>query len=177
MRARFSLLLLTAIAAGCATAKPDVPAATLAREEIVNGFRVAVVDVCVASALSGAPVAELATDEGPIVAATGAALAQAKPGETVWTSRQAEGVLIKTSQSECRVSASGASMRAALDATSEALSDPHGFVPETAGGRSGDVRRYSKKVGDRTFRVTLEGPGAQTASGTLVAVVTATPPA
>ncbi len=182
MRRFFPVLVLAAAVSACATETPDVPASTVAREDAVNGFRIAVVDVCLASALSGTPVADLATETGPIVAATGGgALAQATAGETVWMSRQADGVLIKASQNECQVSASGASMRAAMDAVSQALNDPHGFAPETTSEASpaeaSNIRRYSKTVGGRTFRVTLAGPGAQAPSGVLVATVSSTPPA
>ncbi len=174
MRRSFSVLVLAAAVSACASQSPDVPASTLAREDAVNGFRMAVVDVCLASALAGTPVADLATETGPIVAATGAALGQAKPGESVWMSRQAEGVLIKASENECQVSASGVSMQAALNATSEALSDPHGFAPDGASEAS-EVRRYSKKVGGRAFYVTLAGPSAQAPSGMAVATVSSTP--
>jgi hypothetical protein len=175
MRTPLALLVLASAISACATEAPDVPASTLAREDAVNGFRIAVVDVCLASALSGTPVSDLATATGPIVAAPGGApAAQAKSGESVWTSRQANSVIIKASQNECQVSGSGASMRAAREAVAQALSDPHGFAPETPGEAS-DVTRYSKTVGGRVFRVTLSGPGAQAQSGTLVAVVSSTP--
>jgi hypothetical protein len=176
MRIPFLFLVAAAAVSGCATEAPEIPAGTLARDAVVNGFRVAVVDVCLASALKGAPVSELATETGPIVAATDtAALARSKPGETLWTSRHADSVLIKASQNECQVSANGAAVRAARDAVSEALSDPHGFAPETP--EASDVRRYTKTVGGRTFRVTLAGPEGQTPGGTLVATVVSTPPA
>lgn len=177
MRRPFPFIFLAAAISGCATEPPETPADTLAHEALVNGFRMAVVDVCLASALEGAPVAELVTATGPFVPETDtAALAHSKPGETVWTSREAEGVLIKASQNECQVSASGASMGEVRHAVSQALSDPHGFAPETANDAS-DVWRYSKKVGGRTFRVTLAGPDDQAPSGMLVATVSSTPPA
>jgi hypothetical protein len=182
---RVPFVLSTILAAGaCASQAPEVPTATLAQEQEITGFRIAVVDVCLASAQAGKPVSELATETGPIVAVADArvlAQVKAKPDDRVWSPRDAEAVLIRSNARECEVTTRGPLTRVALDAVGEALSDPHGFVAETRPEPKGSniYKRYSKKVGAQTLRVTLAGSetGGEAPSSTLVATVTATPPA
>lgn len=182
MRTQFlsALSLIALAASACASPQKDVPAAKVAQEEEITGFRMAVLDICLASALAGKPVSDMATEEGPIMAETGsAALAEAKagPGDSVWSPRNSERVLIKSKGLDCQVTTRGPLTLAALDSVEQALSDPHGFVPDPQAGSkpSSNHRRFSKKVGSQTFHVTLVGGDAP--SSTLVATITSTPPA
>src|SRR5262249_24964606 len=82
----------------CASESALVPRDKVAQEDAVNGFRMAVVDVCLASALAGQPISDFANETGPIEAETDAALikqAKARPGDAVWSARHGEDILIK----------------------------------------------------------------------------------
>ena len=162
------LVSVLVLAAACADTRP-VPYEKLTQENEINGFRIAVVDVCLQSAMAGTPVSDLASETGPIVAA----------GADMWAPREAEGVLIRASGKTCEVTTKGPLTRASLDAVDKALNDPHGFVVETPAEPKGSnvLKRYSKKVGAQTFHVTMAGsaPLADAAPGALIATVTATP--
>lgn len=169
-------LVLGLLAAACASNETEWRPQTAAKspDETADAFRAAVVDVCVQSAISGTPVADMATETGPIVRAENAS------GGDVFTSRAAKSVTIKASASGCEVSTSGPPAKQTLEIVGQGLSDPHGFVldPQVKGSGGQVLQRYTRKVGDKTFYVTLKGaaPGAAQAS-TLVATVTTTPPA
>jgi hypothetical protein len=183
MRVAFAFVASAVLTVGaCASESATVPRDRLVQEDAVNGFRMAVVDVCLASALSGHPISDLANENGAIAMETDAALmaqAKAQPGDAVWSARKGEDILIRSNSQDCQVTTRGPLTRAALDAVGDALSDPHGFVAETPAEPKGSniYKRYSKKVGAQTYRVTLAASDAQTWNGTLTATVTPAPPA
>jgi hypothetical protein len=171
-------VVLAILAGACASTQADYQPQTAAKspDEVANGFRAAVVDVCVASAMGGTPVANLATETGPIVRSSDAS----GEGE-VFTSRAAQSVIIRSSAGSCEVSTSGPSAKQTLEVVGQGLSDPHGFVldPQVKGSGSQLLQRYTKKLGDKTLYVTLKGAdtGSASQSSMLVATVTTTPPA
>jgi hypothetical protein len=150
-----------------------VPYEKLAQEEQVNGFRIAVVDVCLQSAMAGTPVSAMAGVDGPIIpAAPELVSARGEGGGALYSPRHAQNVLIRADGRVCEVTTSGALTKAAQASLEEALSDPHGFVVEknSAPGKPAD-KRFSKKVGTQTYRVILAGsPSSQ-----LTATVTSAP--
>jgi hypothetical protein len=171
-------LSIAALAAACTTANP-VPREKLAQEEQVNGFRVAVVDVCLHSAMAGTPVSDMSGEDGSIVPAS-AALVSENEGRagTLWSPRNAQDILIRSDGRTCEVTTHGALSKAAQASLEEALNDPHGFVVEKteALGKPTD-KRFSKKVGNQTYRVQLAGAGVgvEAPSSKLVATVTSAP--
>jgi hypothetical protein len=92
----------------------------------------------------------------------------------LYSPRTTQNVLIRTDGRMCEVTTSGALIKAAQASLEEALSDPHGFVVERqeALGKPTD-KRFSKKLGTRTYRVTLAGSGG--GSSKLTATVTSAP--
>lgn len=172
------VLSVAALAAACASSDP-VPYEKLAQENEVNGFRVAVVDVCLHSAMAGTPVSDMSGEDGAIVPAS-AALVSANQGAvgTLWSPRSAKDILIRSDGRTCEVTTQGALTKAAQASLEEALNDPHGFVIDKteAQGMPTD-KRFSKKVGTQTFRVQLAGAGVggEAPSSKLVATVTSTP--
>ena len=185
---RFPVFVALVVSVGaCASPKaPIEPSpAKVAAEQVTTGFRTAVVDVCLAAAMAGTPVGNFATETGPIEVETNATLVKlAKPqkGDEVWSSRAAKGtVVIRSNGRECQVSAMGPPVKATLDAVKQALNDPHGFVPDNSAEpkAANNYQRFSKKVGARTFYVTLSGTeaGAKEHYSMLTATVTASPAA
>lgn len=171
-------LCVAMLAAACSSARP-VPYEKLAQEEQVNGFRVAVIDVCLHSAMAGTPVSAMAGEDGPIIpAAAEAAHANEGAGGALWSPRNARNILIRESGRTCEVTTTGALTRASQAAVEEALNDPHGFVVDKteALGKPTD-KRFSKKVGNQTYRVQLAGMGmgGEAPSSKLVATVTSAP--
>lgn len=164
--------------AACAETRV-VPYEKVAAEEQVNGFRVAVVDVCLQSAMAGTPVSAMAGQDGPIVAAAPEIVSErGEASGALYSPRNAKSVLIRADGRMCEVTTSGALTRAAQASVEEALSDPHGFVMDKAEsvGKPTD-KRFSKKVGTHTYRVTLAGSGAggDAPSSKLTATVTSAP--
>jgi hypothetical protein len=170
--------LSAAALAACADTRA-VPYEKLAQENEVNGFRVAVVDVCLQSAIAGTPVSAMSGEEGSIIPAS-AALTRDNDGKagTLWSPRSARNVLIRVDGRTCEVTTQGAQTKAAQASLEEALSDPHGFVVDKAEavGKPTD-KRFSKKLGTQTYRVTLAGAGmgGDAPSSKLTATVTSTP--
>jgi hypothetical protein len=149
------------------------------QEEQVNGFRVAVVDVCLHSAMSGTPVSDMSGEDGAIVPAS-AALVSENQGAvgTLWSPRNAQDILIRADGRTCEVTTQGALTKAAQASLEEALNDPHGFTVDKAEAQGKPTdKRFSKKVGTQTFRVQLAGVGVggEAPSSKLVATVTSTP--
>lgn len=172
-----SLAALSAAAvAACADTRP-VPYEKLAQEDQVNGFRIAVVDVCLQSAMAGTPVSAMAGEDGPIVPAAPELVSQRGEG-AFYSPRNAKDVLIRADGQMCEVTTQGALTKAAQASLEEALSDPHGFVLDKAEalGKPTD-KRFSKKVGAQTYRVRLAGSGVggEAPSSKLTATVTAAP--
>jgi hypothetical protein len=164
--------------AACADTRP-VPYEKLAQENEVNGFRMAVVDVCLQSAISGTPVAAMSGEDGSIVPAS-ATLIRDNNGKagTLWSPRNSRTILIRADGQMCEVTTQGALTKASQASLEEALSDPHGFVVDKAeaAGKPTD-KRFSKKLGTQTYRVTLAGAGmgGDAPSSKLTATVTSTP--
>lgn len=165
------VLASVALLAACNSA-PPVPYEKAALENEVNGFRVAVVDVCLQSAIAGTPVSAMAGEDGPIVPAM---MASAGEG-AMWSPRNAQDILIRENGRTCEVTTTGVVTKAAQTSVEEALNDPHGFIVEKSVGEQ-DRKQFSKKVGDHTYRVTLAGAGmaGHAPSSKLVATVTSTP--
>ena len=170
---------VAALAAAACSSAPPVPREKLAQESQVNGFRVAVVDVCLHSAMAGTPVSAMSGEDGAVVPAS-AALVSENDGRagTLWSPRNAQEILIRADGRTCEVTTTGALVRASQTAVEEALNDPHGFVVEKAEalGKPTD-KRFSKKVGNQTYRVQLAGVGmgGDAPSSKLVATVTSSP--
>jgi hypothetical protein len=173
-----TLIAFAALAAACADTRP-VPYEKLAQENEINGFRVAVVDVCLHSAMAGTPVSAMAGPDGPIIpAAPEIVRERGELSGALYAPRNAQHVLIRTDGRMCEVTTQGALTKAAQASVEEALNDPHGFVidKQEALGKPTD-KRFSKKVGSQTYRVTLAGSGAggEAPSSKLTATVTSTP--
>lgn len=177
-------LSLTAVAvsiaalAACADTRP-VPYEKAEQENEINGFRVAVVDVCLHSAMAGTPVSAMAGADGPIIpAAPEVVHAHGEFSGALYAPRNAKNVLIRADGRMCEVTTQGALTKAAQASVEEALNDPHGFVMDKgeALGKPTD-KRFSKKVGSQTYRVTLAGAGmgGDAPSSKLTATVTSTP--
>jgi hypothetical protein len=172
------VLSVAALAAACADTHP-VPHEKLAQENEVNGFRMAVVDICLQSAIAGTPVSAMSGEEGSIVPAS-AALVRDNDGKAgaLWSPRNSQSILIREDGRMCEVTTQGALTKASQASLEEALNDPHGFVVDKAEAVGKPIdKRFSKKLGTQTFHVRLAGSGVggDAPSSMLTATVTATP--
>jgi hypothetical protein len=171
------LIAVAALAAACADTRP-VPYEKLAQENEVNGFRMAVVDVCLQSAIAGTPVSAMSGEDGSIVPAAPELVSErGESGGALYSPRNTKNVLIRTDGKMCEVTTSGALTKASQASLEEALSDPHGFTIDKAEaiGKPTD-KRFSKKLGTQTYHVKLAGAGmgGDAPSSTLTATVTVT---
>jgi hypothetical protein len=165
------------LAAACSSA-PAVPREKVAQDEHINGFRMAVVDVCLQSAMAGTPVSALAGADGSLVPASAELAAGHEGHGTLWAPKNAQNILIRVDGRTCEVTTRGALTRASQVAVEDALNDPHGFVVDTSEALGQPaLKRFSKKVGSQTYRVTLAGKGigGEAPSSELTATVTSTP--